>query len=67
MNRTPVLSSDFLSVAFRVDQTVDHFVPVDTDSVIHKLRVELVFNYKWCTVDEHNFSLPAPSHVNQSP
>ena len=50
-----------------VDQTVDHFVPVDTDSVIHKLRVELVFNYKWCTVDEHNFSLPAPSHVNQSP
>ena len=34
---------------FRVDQTVDHFVPVDTDSVIHKLRVELVYNYKWRT------------------
>ena len=43
-------------VTFRVDQTVDHFVPVDTDSVIHKLRVELVFNYKWCTTSEHNFT-----------
>ena len=26
----------------RVDQTVDHYVPVDIDSVIHKLRIELV-------------------------
>ena len=52
---------------FRVDQAVDHFVPVDTDSVIHKLRVELVFNYKWCTVDEHNFSLPAPFQIILSP
>ena len=41
-------------------QTDAHIVPVDTDSVIHKLRVELVHRYKWCTVDEHNFSLPAP-------
>jgi len=39
---------------------VDHFVPVDTDSVIHKLRVELVFNYKWCTASEHNFTQSAP-------
>ena len=30
-------------MTFRVDQTVDHFVPVDTDSVIHKLRVELTY------------------------
>ena len=45
---------------FRVDQTVDHFVPVDTDSGIHKLRVELVFNYKWCTTSEHNFTQSAP-------
>ena len=35
-----------------VDQTVDHYVPVDTDSVIHNMRIELVCNYKWCTVDE---------------
>ena len=28
---------------FRVDKTVDHLVPVDTDSVIHKLRVELTY------------------------
>ena len=49
---------------FRVDQTVDHFVPVDTDSVIHKLKVELVFNYKWCTTSEHNFSQSAPFHIN---
>jgi len=31
-----------------VDQTVDHYVPVDTDSVIHNMRIELVYNYKWC-------------------
>ena len=43
-----------------VDQTVDHFVPVDTDSVIHKLKVELVFNYKWCITSEHNFTQSAP-------
>ena len=55
-----ILRTLILCVTFRVDQTVDHFVPVDTDSGIHKLRVELVFNYKWCTVDEHNFSLPDP-------
>ena len=29
--------------AWRVDQMVEHFVPVDTDSVIHKLRVELTY------------------------
>ena len=45
-----------LIVTFRLDQTVDHYVPVDTDSVIHKLRVELVFNYKWCITSEHNFT-----------
>ena len=67
MSTFSVLRTLIYCVTFRVDQTVDHYVPVDTDSVIHKLRVELVFNYKWCTVDEHNFSLPAPSHVNQSP
>ena len=50
-----------------VDQTVDHFVPVDTDSVIHKLRVELVFNYKWCITSEHNFTQSAPFHVTKSP
>ena len=26
----------------RVDQTVDHYVPVDTDSVIHNMRIVLV-------------------------
>ena len=51
----------------RVDQTVDHYVPVDTDSGIHKLRVELVHSYKWCTVDEHNFTQSAPFHVTQLP
>ena len=29
----------------------------DTDLVIHNMTVELVYNYKWCTVDELNFSL----------
>ena len=38
----------------------DHFVPVDTDSVIHNMRIELVYNYKWCTVHEYNFSQGAP-------
>ena len=28
---------------------VDHYVPVDTDAVIHKLRAELVYSYKWYT------------------
>lgn len=37
-----------------VDQTIDHFVPFETYSIIHKLRRELIFNYKWFTVDEHN-------------
>ena len=55
-----ILRTLILYVTFRVDQMVDHFVPVDTDSVIHKLRVELVFNYKWCTVDEHNFTQSVP-------
>ena len=44
----------------RVDQTVDHNVPVDTDSVIHNMRIELVYNYKWCTVHEYNFTQGAP-------
>ena len=44
-----ILRTLILYVTFRVDQMVDHFVPVDTDSVIHKLRVELVYNYKWRT------------------
>ena len=48
------LPEDFL----RVDQMVDHYVPVDTDSVIHNMRVELVCNYKWYTVDELNSSQP---------
>ena len=43
-----------------VDQTVDHFVPVDTDSVIHKLRLLLKFSCNWCTVYEHNFTQSAP-------
>ena len=34
VSRTPVLSSDF----FTVKETVKENVPVDTDSVIHKLR-----------------------------
>ena len=50
-----------------VDQTVDHYVPVDTDSVIHNMRVELVHSYKWCTIDGHNFTQSAPFHVTQSP
>ena len=45
-------SSDIWCVTFRIDQTVDHFVPVDTDSGIHKLSVELVFNYKCCIITE---------------
>ena len=28
---------------------VDHYVPVDRDSVIHNMRIELVYNYKWPT------------------
>ena len=36
---------------------LDHYVPVDTDSGIHKLRVELVHSYKWYRIDEHKFSL----------
>jgi len=27
----------------------DHYVPVDRDSVIHNMRIELVYNYKWYT------------------
>ena len=37
-----VLRTQNYCVTFSVDQTVDHFVPVDTNSAIHKLRVELV-------------------------
>ena len=33
------LPEDFL----RVDQTVDHYVPVDTDSVIHNMRIKLTY------------------------
>ena len=40
MNRTPVLSSDFLTVK----ETVKENVPVDTDSVIHKLRIFLEYS-----------------------
>ena len=61
-----ILRTLILCVTFRVDQTVDHFVPVDTDSVIHKLKVELVFSYKWCTTSEHNFTQSAPFHVTTS-
>ena len=41
-----------------VKETVKENVPVDTDSVIHKLRIELVYNYKWCILDELNSSQP---------
>ena len=54
------LPEDFL----RVDQTVDHYVPVDTDSVIHNMRIELVYNYKRCILVEHNFTQSAPFHYN---
>ena len=53
------LPEDFL----RVDQTVDHYVPVDTDSVIHNMRIELVYNYKWCILDELNSSQPHQSKI----
>ena len=38
------LPEDFLTVK----ETVKENVPVDTDSVIHNMRIELVYNYKWC-------------------
>ena len=31
---------------------VDHYVPVDTDSVIHNMRLLLMFSCKWCTISE---------------
>ena len=39
------LPEDFLTVK----ETVKENVPVDTDSVIHKLRLLLMFSCKWCT------------------
>ena len=33
---------------FTVKETVKENEPVDTDSVIHKLRLPLMFNCKWC-------------------
>ena len=47
-----------------VKETVKENVPVDTDSGIHKLRVELVYNYKWCTASEHNFTHRVLFHFN---
>ena len=47
-----------------VKETVKENVPVDTDSVIHNMRVELVHSYKWCTTSEHNFTQSAPFHYN---
>ena len=58
MKQNPCTQLRPLSVTFKVDQTVDHYVPVDTDSVIHKLRAVLVHRYKWCVEDEHNSSQP---------
>ena len=52
VNRTPVLSNDFLTVK----ETVKENVPVVTDSGIHKLRLLLKFSCNWCTVHEHNFT-----------
>ena len=36
----------------RVVQTVDYYVPVDTDSLIHNIRLYLLYNSEWCTLDE---------------
>ena len=60
MKQNPCTQEPLLTASFRVDQTVDHYVPVDTDSVIHNMRVELVHSYKWCTIDGHNFTQSAP-------
>ena len=54
------LPEDFLTVK----ETVKENVPVDTDSVIHNMRIELIHNYKWCTVHKHNFTQSAPFHYN---
>ena len=42
-------------------------MPVDTDSVIHNMRVELVCNYKWCILDELNSSQPHHFNVIHHP
>ena len=47
-------------------ETVKDYVPVDTDSVIHNMRIELIHNYKWCTVHEHNFTQSAPFHFKMN-
>jgi hypothetical protein len=39
------LPEDFLTVK----ETVKENVPVDTDSVIHNMRLLLIFSCKWCT------------------
>ena len=42
------LPEDFLTVK----ETVKENVPVDTDSVIHNMRLLLMFSCKWCTISE---------------
>jgi hypothetical protein len=44
-------------------QTVDHYMPVDTDSAIHNMMVELVYSYNWCTGSEHNFTKSASKKI----
>ena len=63
LRRTIPLREHFLTVK----ETVKENVPVDTDSVIHKLRLLLKFSCNWCTVYEHNFTQSAPFHVTKSP
>ena len=46
-----------------VKETVKENVPVDTDSGIHNMRIELVYNYKWCILDELNSSQPHHSKI----
>ena len=46
-----------------VKETVKENVPVDTDSVIHNMRIELIHSHKWCIISEHNFTQSAPFHV----
>ena len=38
----------------RIVQTVDYYVPVDTDSLIHNIKVQLLYNSERCTLDELN-------------
>ena len=35
-----------------VKETVKENVPVDTDSVIHNMRLLLMFSCTWCTISE---------------